>query len=164
MAREPGERTAADADLRVSADELTGVAGLLAVELERRGHQAVVHGALAQGEREDWAWASEATARDVAEGRAEQGDRVLLDGHRRVDRRQQGRRGEGRAVPSTPPVRRRAPLERRQRARAQPAGTSQAQLGEILDAWFAGQPSDESDDRANIEHLAEIERAARRAP
>ena len=42
--------------------------------------------------------------------------------------------------------------------------TSQAQLGEILDAWFAGQPSDESHDRANVEHLAEIERAGRRGP
>ena len=33
----------------------------------------LLHGALADGERDDWAWASEAVARDVAEGRAEQG-------------------------------------------------------------------------------------------
>ncbi|HXN37501.1 MAG TPA: hypothetical protein VN892_05660 [Solirubrobacteraceae bacterium] len=96
--------------ISVSADELTGVAGLLAPELERRGHQTVAHGALSQGEREDWAWASEATARDVAEGRVEQ-DRVLLDGYGRVDRRQQGRRGEGGPVPRRPERRRRAPLE-----------------------------------------------------
>jgi ribose 5-phosphate isomerase B len=35
--------------------------------------------------------------------------------------------------------------------------TSEAELREILDAWFAGRPSAESDDRANIEHLREIE-------
>jgi ribose 5-phosphate isomerase B len=37
--------------------------------------------------------------------------------------------------------------------------TSDAQLREILDAWFAGEPSVEADDRANVAHLAEIERA-----
>ncbi len=35
--------------------------------------------------------------------------------------------------------------------------TSEAELGEILDAWFAGQPSPGDDDRANVDHLAEIE-------
>ena len=34
--------------------------------------------------------------------------------------------------------------------------TSQAELGEILDAWFAGAPSDEHDDVANIRHVDEI--------
>jgi ribose 5-phosphate isomerase B len=37
--------------------------------------------------------------------------------------------------------------------------TSEAELGEILDAWFAGEPSAQDDDRANVDHLAEIERA-----
>ena len=36
--------------------------------------------------------------------------------------------------------------------------TSEALLAEILDAWFAGEPSPEEDDRANVGHLAEIER------
>ena len=35
--------------------------------------------------------------------------------------------------------------------------TSPALLEEILDAWFEAQPSAESDDRANIEHVDEIE-------
>jgi hypothetical protein len=26
----------------------------------------------------------------------------------------------------------------------------------VLDAWFAGTPSDEADDRANVEHLEAI--------
>ena len=35
--------------------------------------------------------------------------------------------------------------------------TSLAELEEILDAWFAGDPSPEADDLENIEHLGEIE-------
>jgi ribose 5-phosphate isomerase B len=35
--------------------------------------------------------------------------------------------------------------------------TSAAELAEILDAWFAGAPSPEDDDRANVAHLSEIE-------
>src|SRR6476619_4059949 len=58
--------------IAVSADERVGVAASLVEELRRRGHEAVPHGALREGERPDWAWASEAAARDVAEGRAEQ--------------------------------------------------------------------------------------------
>jgi ribose 5-phosphate isomerase B len=34
--------------------------------------------------------------------------------------------------------------------------TSEALLKEILDAWFSGEPSDESDDLANIRHVDEI--------
>lgn len=34
--------------------------------------------------------------------------------------------------------------------------TSPAVLEEILDAWFAGSPSTEADDRANVAHLEEI--------
>jgi len=59
--------------ISVAADELTGAASVLVEELERRGHETLTHGALSPSERDDWAWASEATARDVAEGRAQQG-------------------------------------------------------------------------------------------
>ena len=34
--------------------------------------------------------------------------------------------------------------------------TSAAVLEEILDAWFAGAPSGEADDRANVAHVDEI--------
>ena len=36
--------------------------------------------------------------------------------------------------------------------------TSEAELAEILDAWFDALASEESADRANVAHLAEIER------
>src|SRR6187402_2682831 len=58
--------------IAVSADERTGVAELVAGALRARGHDAIPHGALSDAERDDWAWASEAAARDVAEGRTEQ--------------------------------------------------------------------------------------------
>src|SRR6476660_1688592 len=59
--------------IAVAADERTGVADLVVDALRARGHEPLLHGALAEGAREDWAWCSEAAARDVAEGRAEQG-------------------------------------------------------------------------------------------
>src|SRR5215217_9455379 len=59
-------------NISVAADERTGVAEAVVEELRRRGHEPIVHGALSAEERDDWAWASEAAARDVAEGRAEQ--------------------------------------------------------------------------------------------
>lgn len=58
--------------IAVAADERAGIAELLVDELLRRGHETITHGALTDSERDDWAWASEAAARDVAEGRAEQ--------------------------------------------------------------------------------------------
>src|SRR6185503_12670297 len=49
-----------------------GIAEAVVAELRRRGHEPIPHGALGDGERDDWAWASEAAGRDVAEGRAQQ--------------------------------------------------------------------------------------------
>src|SRR5205085_7107552 len=57
----------------VAADERAGVADAVVEELRKRGHEPLVHGALSDDERDDWAWASEAAARDVAAGTAEQG-------------------------------------------------------------------------------------------
>src|SRR5690606_7241672 len=59
--------------IAIAADEAVGVATKIEEALVRRGHEVVArHGALQEGERDDWAWASEAAARDVAEGRADQ--------------------------------------------------------------------------------------------
>ncbi len=58
--------------IAVAADERTGIAEAVLDELRRRGHDPAPHGTLRDSERDDWAWASEAAARDVAEGRADQ--------------------------------------------------------------------------------------------
>jgi ribose 5-phosphate isomerase B len=142
----------------VSSDEDTAVARELVALLERRGHAVVAtHGALAPGERPDWAWCSEAAARDVEEGRADQavvccwtgtgasiaankvsgiraalcGDAATADGARRWN------------DANVLAVSLRA--------------TSAPVLEEILDAWLAGTPSPDADDCANVAHLADIE-------
>lgn len=144
--------------ISVAADELTGVAGAIAGELERRGHEVIRHGALADGERDDWAWASEAVARDVADGRAEQGIVCCWTGTgasiaaNKVD-------GVRAALCLDAPT---ADGARRWNDANVLAlslrATSQAELSEILDAWFAGEPSADAADAANVAHLAEIER------
>jgi ribose 5-phosphate isomerase B len=147
--------------IAVSADEVTGIAGVLAGELERRGHETVLHGALGQGEREGWAWASEAVARDVAEGHAQQGIVCCWTGTGAsiAANKVEGVRAALCADAATAAGARRwndaNVLALSLRA------VSEAQLQEILDAWFAGEPSAESDDRANVAHLAEIERDLR---
>lgn len=146
--------------ISVSADEMVGVAGLLVQELERRGHEAIAHGVLAKGERDDWAWASEAAARDVAEGRAEQAVVCCWTGT-----------GASIAANKVPGVRAAlcvdAPTAEGARrwndANALALSlraTSEAGLSEILDAWFDAQPSEDDEDRANVRRLGEIERSA----
>jgi ribose 5-phosphate isomerase B len=143
--------------IAVSSDERTGVAGELAEELRRRGHEPVLHGALTPQERDDWAWASEAAARDVAEGRAQQGIVCCWTGTGAsiAANKVAGIRAALCADAATADGARRwndanvLALSLR--------STSHAQLAEILDAWFAGAPSSDDDDRANVEHLAELE-------
>ena len=142
--------------ISVAADERTGVADAVVEELRKRGHEAIVHGALSDSERDDWAWASEATARDVAEGRADQGIVACWTGT-----------GASIAANTVPGVR--AALcgdgETARGARKwndanvlalSLRSTSEAVLGEILEGWFEGSPSADPEDRANIEHVGEI--------
>ena len=145
--------------ISVSADERTGVADAMVEELRRRGHEPIVHGALNDDERDDWAWASEAAARDVAEGRAEQAVVACWT-------------GTGASIAANKVAGIRAALcsdaeTARGARRWNDANvlalslrtTSEAVLGEILDAWFATAASPDADDRANIGHLADIEPA-----
>jgi ribose 5-phosphate isomerase B len=142
--------------ISVAADERVGVADAVVRELRARGHDVVAHGALADGDRDDWAWCAEAAARDVADGRAEQAVVCCWTGTgasiaaNKVD----GIRAALCADAQTADGARRwndaNVLALSLRA------TSEAQLAEILDAWFAGGPSDEPDDVANVEHLADI--------
>lgn len=143
--------------IAVAADERVGVADDVIAELERRGHELVPHGALAPGERVDWAWASERAARDVAEGRADQAVVCCWT-------------GTGASIAANKVSGIRAALcgdaataagSRRWNDANVLAlslrSTSRAELEEILDAWFGGDASDKADDRANVDHLAQIE-------
>src|SRR3954466_14098199 len=142
--------------IAVAADERVGVAEAVVAALRERGHEPLVHGALADGERDDWAWCCEAAARDVAEGRAEQavvccwtgtgasiaankvpgvraalcGDAVTADGARKWN--------DANVLA----------LSLRT--------TSEAELAEILDAWFAASASSDANDTANVAHVEEI--------
>jgi ribose 5-phosphate isomerase B len=143
--------------IAVSADERTGVAEAVVQEIRARGHDPIVHGALSDAERDDWAWASEAAARDVAAGRAEQGIVCCWTGTGAsiAANKVRGIRAALCGDAATADGARRwndanvLALSLRT--------TSEALLAEILDAWFAGEPSPDDDDRANVGHLAEIE-------
>ena len=147
--------------IALAADELTGIAQQLPAELRRRGHEPLLHGALAPGERADWAWACERAARDVADGGAEQAIVCCWTGTGAsiAANKVRGVRAALCADAATAAGARRwndaNVLALSLRA------TSQAQLVEILDAWFAGRPSAEQDDRANVEHIATIEAGGR---
>ena len=142
--------------IAVAADELVGVAETVVAELRKRGHDPVLHGALNPDERADWAWASEAAARAVADGRADQGIVCCWTGT-----------GASIAANKVPGVRAAlcADAETARGARRWNDAnvlalslrlTSAPLLTEILDGWFAGQPSEEDDDRANVAHVDEI--------
>ena len=144
--------------ISVAADELTGIATTLLGELERRGHHTVGHGALSEVERNDWAWAAEAAARDVAEGRAQQAVVCCWTGT-----------GASIAANKVAHVRAALCLDAATAGGARRwndanvlalslRATSEAELSEILDAWFSTEPSAEADDRANVDHLSELER------
>jgi ribose 5-phosphate isomerase B len=142
--------------ISVAADERTGVAEQVVEELRRRGHEPLLHGALNDGERDDWAWSSEAAARDVAEGRADQGIVACWT-------------GTGASIAANKVAGVRAALcadaeTARGARRWNDANvlalslrtTSRALLDEILDGWFEAAPSDAADDAANIGHVDEI--------
>ncbi|HEU4702518.1 MAG TPA: RpiB/LacA/LacB family sugar-phosphate isomerase [Conexibacter sp.] len=143
--------------IAVAADELTGVAELVPEALRARGHDPVPHGALAPGERSDWAWASEQAARDVVDGRAQQAVVCCWTGTGAsiAANKVRGVRAALCADAETA-----AGARRWNNANVLALSlrtTSAAQLEEILDAWFAAAPSAEADDVANVAHVGDIE-------
>src|SRR5215216_7498858 len=143
--------------ISVAADERTGVADAVVDELRRRGHEPLLHGALSDDERDDWAWCSETAARDVAEGRADQAVVCCWTGT-----------GASIAANKVSGVRAALCADAETAAGARKwndanvlalslRGTSQAVLGEILEGWFDEGPSEDADDRANVEHVDQID-------
>src|SRR3954447_15138582 len=148
--------------IAVSSDDRTGVASALVDALRDRGHEPLLHGALSDGERDDWAWCCEAAARDVAEGRAEQAIVCCWTGT-----------GASIAANKVPGIRAAlcadAPTAEGARRwndanvlALSLRATSEAGLGEILDAWLAAAPSTDADDVANVDHVRDIDTPARR--
>jgi ribose 5-phosphate isomerase B len=144
--------------IALAADELTGVAAVLPGALSARGHEPVLHGAYVPGEPSDWAWASERAARDVIDGAADQAIVACWTGT-----------GASIAANKLPGIRAALCADAPTAAGARRWNdanvlalslrtTSEAQLAEILDAWLAGEPSDEEGDVRNVAHVAEIER------
>ena len=143
--------------ISVAADERVGIADAVPEELRKRGHEPIPHGVLNDSERDDWAWASETAARDVATGRAQQGIVCCWTGT-----------GASIAANKVPGVRAALCGDAQTAEGARKwndanvlalslRATSPAELTEILDAWFSAAPSEDADDRANVEHLAELE-------
>ncbi len=143
--------------ISISADDGAGIAGVLAREIERRGHEVIAHGAIGTEERSDWAWASEAVAVDVASGRADSGITCCWT-------------GTGASIAANKVSGVRAALcgdaETASGARRWNDAnvlalslrlTSEQLLAEILDAWLSEPASVDPQDLANVRHLAEIE-------
>ena len=144
----------------IAADELTGVAAALPDELRRRGHEPILHGVYAEDEPDDWAWASEAAARDVHAGRAEQAVVACWTGT-----------GASIAANKLPGIRAALCVDAQSASGARQWNdanvlalslrlTSHAALDEILDAWFEGRATSDSSDRENVAHLGELDHAA----
>jgi ribose 5-phosphate isomerase B len=146
--------------ISVSADELTGVAGALVGELERRGHRVLCHGALAEAEEHTgWAWASETVAREVVQGLAEQGIVCCWTG---TGASIAANKVQGARAALCVDAASAAGARRWNDANVLALSlrlTSAAQLQEILDAWFTTATSADPPDQANIGHLADIERS-----
>jgi ribose 5-phosphate isomerase B len=143
--------------ISLAADELTGVAVILPVELGERGHEVFLHGALAEHDDADWALASLAAARDVVDGLADQAIVCCWTGT-----------GAAIAANKLPGVRAALCADAVTAAGARRwndanvlalslRATADAELSEILDAWFGTQASEKPEDRASINHLGDLE-------
>jgi ribose 5-phosphate isomerase B len=143
--------------ISVSSDMDEPVARLLLTELRGRGHEVLTHGALREGDDPRWAVCSEAAARDVAAGRADQAVVCCWTGT-----------GASIAANKVPGVR--AALcadaytadgaRRWNHANVLAIGlrlTSGPLLTEILDAWFAAADGRDADDRENVAHVDRLD-------
>ncbi|MER5651136.1 RpiB/LacA/LacB family sugar-phosphate isomerase [Streptosporangium sp. NPDC002524] len=146
--------------ISVASDSLDGVASILVSAIEKRGHTVIPHGAVADelaDERADWAWCCARAAEDVASGAADQAIVCCWTGT-----------GASIAANKVPGIRAALCADAATADGARRWNdanvlaislrlTSAPLLGEILDAWFAGSPSLDEGDRANVAYLSEME-------
>ncbi|MFI5858965.1 RpiB/LacA/LacB family sugar-phosphate isomerase [Streptomyces parvulus] len=147
----------------VSSDMDEPVARLLVEELRGRGHEVLPYGALSPGADARWAVCSERAAREVAEGRADQAVVCCWTGT-----------GASIAANKVPGVRAALCADAYTADGARRWNdanvlalslrlTSAPLLGEILDAWFAGGPGEDAEDRDNLACVERLDRG-RTAP
>ncbi|MFD4789596.1 RpiB/LacA/LacB family sugar-phosphate isomerase [Streptomyces sp. NPDC058459] len=143
--------------ISVSSDMDEPVARLLVAELRERGHDVREYGALRAGADPRWAVCSEAAARDVAGGAAEQAVVCCWTGT-----------GASIAANKVPGVRAALCADAATADGARRWNdanvlalslrlTSQPLLREILDAWFAAAPSQDKEDRHNLAHVEALD-------
>ncbi|MEV5935041.1 RpiB/LacA/LacB family sugar-phosphate isomerase [Streptomyces sp. NPDC052079] len=137
--------------ISVSSDMDEPVARALLAELRDRGHEVSPHGALSPGDDPQWAVCSAAAAREVADGSADQAVVCCWTGT-----------GASIAANKVPGVRAALCTDAYTADGARRWNdanvlalslrlTSAPVLKEILDAWFKASPSDDPEDRRNVE-------------
>jgi ribose 5-phosphate isomerase B len=140
--------------ISVSSDMDQAVARAVVTELRGRGHEVTTYGALAPGDDPQWAVCSEAAARELAAGNADQAVVCCWTGT-----------GASIAANKVPGVRAALCTDAYTADGARRWNdanvlalslrlTSEPLLKEILDAWFAAEPSQDEDDRKNIERVS----------
>ncbi|MGW1259986.1 RpiB/LacA/LacB family sugar-phosphate isomerase [Streptomyces sp. NPDC002513] len=143
--------------ISVSSDMDEPVARGLIGELRGRGHEVLVHGALKPGDDAQWASCSEAAAREVADGTADQAVVCCWTGT-----------GASIAANKVPGVRAALCTDAYTADGARRWNdanvlalslrlTSEPLLKEILDAWFAAQASGDADDRENVARIGRLD-------
>ncbi|MFI9828730.1 RpiB/LacA/LacB family sugar-phosphate isomerase [Streptomyces sp. NPDC051913] len=147
--------------ISVSSDMDEPVARALVAELRTRGHQVTAHGALEPGADPQWAVCSEAAARDVATGSAEQAVVCCWTGT-----------GASIAANKVPGVRAALCTDAYTADGARRWNdanvlalslrlTSEPLMKEILDAWFAAEAGEDAEDRQNVERVGRLDTEGR---
>ncbi|MDT0463270.1 RpiB/LacA/LacB family sugar-phosphate isomerase [Streptomyces gibsoniae] len=143
--------------ISVSSDMDEPVARSLVGELRGRGHEVLVHGALRPDDDARWAACSEAAAREVADGTADQAVVCCWTGT-----------GASIAANKVPGVRAALCTDAYTADGARRWNdanvlalslrlTSEPLLKEILDAWFAAEASGDADDRENVARIGRLD-------
>ncbi|NUS30761.1 MAG: RpiB/LacA/LacB family sugar-phosphate isomerase [Streptomyces sp.] len=147
--------------ISVSSDMDEPVARALVAELRTRGHEVTAHGALEPGADPQWAVCSEAAARDVATGAAEQAVVCCWTGT-----------GASIAANKVPGIRAALCTDAYTADGARRWNdanvlalslrlTSEPLMKEILDAWFAAEASEDTEDRQNVERVGRLDTEGR---
>jgi ribose 5-phosphate isomerase B len=143
--------------ISVSSDMDEPVARTLLDELRARGHEVVAYGALSPGADPRWAACSEAAAREVAEGTADQAVVCCWTGT-----------GASIAANKVPGVRAALCTDAYTADGARRWNdanvlalslrlTSEPLLKEILDAWFTAEASDDAEDLENVARVGRLD-------